>query len=240
MRIAFVPEPPLFLPALTGRSAPSEIGPVRTAARSAVAWLADGADSLSVIGSAPTRSTWPSGSTGSTHDLGVESAYRLGRAPLPTGRDVEPRPDPAMPTSMLVAAALLAPYDVEVRGYAVRDGLSPDQQADLARTRRPLLVVGDGSARRRDGAPGYLDARAVRYDDAVAEILAHGDAGALGRLDADLGRELLVGGGPAWRALSDLVGVASVERASLDLYAAPFGVGYFVARWWGGAEHGWS
>lgn len=233
MRIAFVPEPPLFLPALTGRTAPDEIESILAAARTAVAWLVEDADGVSVIGSAPRCTTWPSGSTGSTRELGVDATHRLGRASRQDGPGDESRPDPALPTSLLVAAALLAPYDLEVRGYAVAEDLSPEQEAELSGHRRPLLVLGDGSARRRDGAPGYLDPRAVPYDDAVAEILAKGDAVGLGRLDAGLGRELLVGSGPAWRAVSALLGPTPVEHACLDVYDAPYGVGYFVARWWG-------
>ena len=61
-----------------------------------------------------------------------------------------------------------------------------------------MLVLGDGAAARRDGAPGYIDERSFAYDDAVAAALAAGDADALAVLDSDLGAELLATGRLTW------------------------------------------
>ena len=70
------------------------------------------------------------------------------------------------------------------------------QLRDLAGRSRSvaLLLLGDGSTRRGDKAPGFLDPRAFPFDDAVAEALSDGDAPALRGLDMDLARDLMVGG----------------------------------------------
>ena len=59
--------------------------------------------------------------------------------------------------------------------------------------RTAYLVVANGSARRDDTAPGYLDARAVPFDDAVEAALRVPDPDALARLDIRLAESLLVG-----------------------------------------------
>ena len=103
-----------------------------------------------------------------------------------------------------------------------------------------LLVVADGSARRGEKAPGYLDERATGFDETVGAALRQGDPGALAVLDEDLGAQLLAGGVPALRALGSLVldhlahrpdtGEPRVQ-AQVDYDADPFGVQYWVVRW---------
>jgi hypothetical protein len=91
-----------------------------------------------------------------------------------------------------------------------------------------LLVLGDGAAARRDGAPGYIDERSFAYDDAVAAALAAGDADGLATLDVDLGAELLATGRLTW----PVVGAAfRPETAELSWRGDPFGLSYFVALW---------
>ena len=93
-----------------------------------------------------------------------------------------------------------------------------------------LLVVGDGSARRTEKAPGFFDSRAAAFDSSVAEALRSGDPAALAAIDEQLGAELLAGGLAAWRAAA----VHARGRrwdATLLLDEAPHGVGYFVATW---------
>src|SRR6185369_7620920 len=120
--------------------------------------------------------------------------------------------------------ASLPGADLPCQGVAV-DGDTPSLPDAPA-----YLVVGDGSARRTERAPGYVDRRAEPFDAAVAATLAAGDAAALRDLDPVLGAELLAAGVPAWRA----VGRALAGRgyaADLLYDAAPYGVGYFVAVW---------
>jgi hypothetical protein len=93
---------------------------------------------------------------------------------------------------------------------------------------RALLVLGDGAAARRDGAPGYIDERSFAYDDHVAAALATGDADGLAGLDADLGAELLATGRLTWPVAA---AVLRPETAELTWRGDPFGLSYFVALW---------
>ena len=92
-----------------------------------------------------------------------------------------------------------------------------------------VLVVGDGSARRTDKAPGHFDPRAQAYDDALDAALAAGDPAALAGLDADLGADLLVSGTPAWQSASPAL--QGKWTAEVLWSGAPYGVHYVVATW---------
>ncbi|SHG69103.1 hypothetical protein SAMN05443575_2558 [Jatrophihabitans endophyticus] len=93
-----------------------------------------------------------------------------------------------------------------------------------------VVVLGDGSARRSEQAPGHLDARSAGFDEGVTAALAGGDPARLAALDGDLGCDLLAAGVPAWHAVAAALGA---RRFTADvLYDdAPFGVGYVVAVW---------
>ena len=88
------------------------------------------------------------------------------------------------------------------------------------------LVVGNGSARRTEKAPGFLDERAAAYDDALrAALTASGDAT---WPDIELGKDLL----------ASLDGIARLAEllpagtpAQVDYDDDPFGVQYWVMRW---------
>lgn len=103
-----------------------------------------------------------------------------------------------------------------------------------------LLVLGDGSAKRTIASPGYLDDRAEAFDATVAAALAAADVETMIGLDAELADELWVAGRAAWQVLAGAG--RAVQRhtqtlsGSLDYDEAPFGVGYFVARWEAGAD----
>ena len=95
-----------------------------------------------------------------------------------------------------------------------------------------LLVLGDGSTRRGDKAPGYLDDRAFPFDDAIAAALPTGDAAALAALDADLAADLMVLGATVLRVLGGVaLAQGSQPTASLSYRDDPFGVSWFVATW---------
>lgn len=91
------------------------------------------------------------------------------------------------------------------------------------------LVVANGSARRNDSAPGYVDERAVPFDDAVEAALRAPDADALAHLDVELARQLLVGNPAGLVRLGALLREA--RTVGVDYAADPYGVAYFVARW---------
>lgn len=92
-----------------------------------------------------------------------------------------------------------------------------------------LVIPADGSARRSEKAPGYLDPRAIDFDAAVEAALESGDGAALAALDPELGADLLALGVPALQMLAGLMPEPSTAKM---LYADdPFGVRYWVARW---------
>jgi hypothetical protein len=91
-----------------------------------------------------------------------------------------------------------------------------------------LLVMGDGAAARRDGAPGHVDERSFRYDDHVAGLLEAGDGLGLTELDEHVAAELMVTGRVSWPLLGRLMPEA---RAELRFRDDPFGLTYFVALW---------
>jgi hypothetical protein len=95
-----------------------------------------------------------------------------------------------------------------------------------------LLLLGDGSARRGDTAPGYLDERAFPFDDALASALAGGDAQALRDLDTGVAEELMVLGATSFRLLGAVALLqGGPTAATLHHRGDPFGVSYLVATW---------
>lgn len=96
-----------------------------------------------------------------------------------------------------------------------------------------VLVLGNGSAKRTEKAPGYFDERAEAFDGAVRDALAT-DISRLEEIDQALAREL-------WADAGQLAGLVGHAGASgIDLAAchtqvlyddAPFGVQYWVVRW---------
>ena len=213
--IAFCPSPPLLVPELAAGAA-GELDPLRAACREAVRrLLAAGPDQVIVIGTGSGGGRFPPGSTGTLAGYGVPVTASLPGA--------APRPGP-LPLPLTLGAWLLSGADLPCQGVVV-DGDTPslpDAQA--------YLVVGDGSARRTERAPGYVDRRAEPFDAAVAAALAAGDAAALRDLDPVLGAELLAAGVPAWRAVGRALAGRGYD-ADLLYDAAPYGVGYFVAVW---------
>ena len=213
--VAFCPSPPLLVPELAAGAA-GELDPLRAACREAVRrLLAARPDEVVVIGTGPGGGRFPPGTTGTLAGYGLPVTAALPGAP--------PRPGP-LPLPLTLGAWLLAGAGVPCAGVAV-DGDAPGLPDAPA-----YLVVGDGSARRSDRAPGYVDARAEPFDATVAAALAAGDAGALRDLDPALGADLLAAGVPAWRAVGHAL---AGRRYAADLLydAAPYGVGYFVAFW---------
>jgi hypothetical protein len=120
----------------------------------------------------------------------------------------------------LAGCALPASY-VVCRGAAA----TPQWEADDGTA---LLVLGDGSACRRDGAPGYIDDRSFAYDDAVAAALGSGDTAALAGLDEPLGAALLATGRLTWPVAATAGAPGTAELRYRD---DPYGLSWFVALW---------
>ena len=93
---------------------------------------------------------------------------------------------------------------------------------------KAYLVVGNGSAKRSQRAPGHLDERAAGFDAALGAALRAPDPGALGALDRGLAWELWASVEPITR-LGRLL--SDAHRSEVDYDAAPHGVQYWVVRW---------
>jgi hypothetical protein len=91
------------------------------------------------------------------------------------------------------------------------------------------LVVANGSARRNATAPGYVDDRAVPFDDAVEAALRAPDGAALEGLDTRLADELWAGNPAGLVRLGGLLHGA--RTVAMDYADDPYGVAYWVARW---------
>ena len=219
-----VPSPPLLVPEVAAGAA-AETDDLRAACDAAVgAALAADPDEVVVVGGAPGHGTLPDAASWDWRPFGV---------PHP--------PDPPalrLPLSLAVGAWLLdrAGYAGPRRFEAVAGDTSVDDAVRLGRRlvdgdrRVALLVVGDGSARRTEKAPGHLDPRAEAFDAAVTEALAGADLPALLGIDPALAAELMVAGRAPWQVLA-----AAAEHAGwaprVTYAGAPYGVHYVVAEW---------
>lgn len=166
------------------------------------------------------------------------AAARPDRLVLITGTPrVAPAIDTRGPLGVRVAEELLAgldlpapevltvPYDADL----VEIAAAGDRLRELSAGRTAVLVLGDGSARRGEKAPGHTDERAFAVDRRIAEALAAGDPRPLAELDPDLAEELMIAGRAAWQVLA-----AAVTTPPDRVYAYaedPFGVLYHLARW---------
>ncbi|GAA4888067.1 hypothetical protein [Streptomonospora salina] len=220
---AVCPHPPLLLPQ-AAQGAAGEIAGLRAACERAVAGLAvGGADTVAVVGCGDADREHGPGSAGSLQDYGVP--VRVGSGP------------PQLPLSLTVG-----------RWLCERVGLRPDRYAEVAAAaatrecgrrgaelaaaadRVALLVMGDGSARNGEHAPGTADERAPGFDAAVARALAAADTAALERIAPELAADLMCGGRAAWQVLAGGAAGAGL-RGDLLAYETPYGVGYFAALW---------
>jgi hypothetical protein len=218
---AICPCPPLLARELTGQA---EVLPdLRAACAAAVARLAAAApDVIVVTGPAEETASWP-----------ADGRLDLTRYAPALGR---PGRGPWLPLSLGLGARLLdeAGYGGP-RSFRAVAALAPPGDclrlgAEIAATapRVALLAMGDGSARRSESAPGYLDERAAPFDEAVERAVRDGDLGVLAALDPALAQQLLAAGRPAWQVLAGAL--AGLPLATEVSYAgAPFGVGYLVA-----------
>ena len=211
---AVCPHPPLLVPEVAAGAA-GELDELRAACQAAVAGLAK-AGKVIVVGTAPdaARYTKPVGGSLTPWGLPMTIGDASGNLPL----------------SLLIGRCLVPDADAYI---AVAADASPEEcakiGADLGEHESVgLLIMGDGSARRTEKAPGYLDERALPFDEEVARALETADREALLALDPELAAELMVAGRAAWQVLAGTQGTNSAELLYHD---APYGVGYLVASW---------
>jgi hypothetical protein len=218
--VAFCPHPPLLVPAVAGAT-DQPTGVLRAASAAAVQAVLDREpEVVVVVGAGVEGVRFGPGDAGDLYGYGVDLEVAFAGRVRPGGR--------RMPLPHTLGAWLL-----DQAGHAgCRLGVGPGELAEVLADLPSVgvLAMGDGSARRSEKAPGYLDAAAGPFDAAVAAALAAGDAGALAALDPAEGERLLAAGVPVWRAVGGALAGRRV-RARLRYDDAPFGVGYLVADW---------
>jgi hypothetical protein len=223
---AFCPHPPVLVPEVATGAAP-ELAGLRAACAGAVHAVAAVSDRLVLLGTGAQTISHAFAARGTLAGFGVD--VHAGLVPDADGPF-------ELPLSLTVGAWLiretLGPA-ASVRAFSIAADAAPavHEVSRLASHERVgLVVMGDGSARRSTAAPGYLDDRAVAFDDEVVAVLRKGDADSLAALDLDLASELLAAGAPAWRAAAMLLRGPALD-ADIAYYEAPFGVAYIVATW---------
>ena len=220
--VVLCPHPPLLIRPLSG--AADVAAELRAACLAAIgALLASGPPSVVVVGSGE-----PGEATGRWDEATPVDLRRFGTTGARTG--------PGLPLSLGVGRWLLdragwrGPTDLLLLD---RDASGDDLEAVATELRaRPdagVLLLGEGSTRRGEKAPGFLDDRSFGFDEALAAALAAGDAAALAGLDAGLAAELMVSGRSVLRLLGRLAGAP--DRYEVSYSDDPFGVSYLVATW---------
>lgn len=227
---AVCPHPPLLVPEV-GRGIDLAS---RIAAQGAVRLLVAADPELLVLVGADGRlAEYGRADTGSFARFGVDLTV-----PLDPANGASAGTAPLLPLSLTVGAWLLdaTGWTGERQALGVPPELSGTDAAALGaelarrRDRVALLCMGDGSARRTEKAPGWLDERSAAFDRETVAALAVGEPARLAASDGRLAAELLVAGWTSWQVLA---GAAAGRSWSADLLAdeAPFGVGYHVAVW---------
>lgn len=224
-RAVLCPSPPLLARELTGRA--QVLPELRDACAAAVARLVKAdCEVVAVVGAGDVTATWD-----------PEARLDVPAYAPPAGKACG---TPGLPLALGLGAMLLdnAGYAGPRRLQAVGEAEPPrsclrlgESLADVA-PRVALLIVGDGSARRGQKAPGHFDERAAPFDAGIARAISGGDMAALAAADPALARELMATGRPAWQVLAGALGAAPEGRAPAAeiLYADhPFGVAYLVA-----------
>ncbi|MEU8130768.1 hypothetical protein AB0B68_26455 [Micromonospora sp. NPDC049049] len=229
---AVCPHPPLLVPEVAGSAAP-ELDDLRAACDTAVRrLLTTDPDIVVLVGTGPVTGPIRTPATGSLQPWGVDLDV-----PLVPG---QPDRGAVLPLSLTIGAWLLARHETRppVTAVQVAADAGPAELAVLADEvgaagdRVASLVLGDGSACRGEKAPGYDDARALPYDQRVAEALADADLDALLDLDPVVSTELKAAGRAPWQVLAGAARAAGGGwRGELLHDSAPYGVAYFVASW---------
>ncbi len=217
------PHPPLLIRELTGQQ--DVAAELRAACLTALSTaIGAGVDAVVVVGGSETTGPWDPALQPEVRRFGTTGPTEVAGLPLSLG----------------VGRRLLdeVGWTGQVEMHSIAWGATAEEVAELAGSiagrdeRLALLVLGDGSTRRGDKAPGYLDERAFGFDEETCQALAEGDAVALRDMDPVLAEELMVLGRAAFGVLGSVVPLEGASpRASVFYRADPFGVMYVVALW---------
>jgi hypothetical protein len=243
---AVCPHPPLLVPEVAGAAA-AELDDLRAACDEAIAHLtAAGAELVAVVGAATRTGDYGLDPVGTLRPYGLDLTVGP-RAPGVGGFPADRRDGSApaaLPLSLTIGRWLLTrgPSGGRPRRrtawYGVASEEPPAGCVQLGRDIAALapsvalLCMGDGSVNFDvTGALAGRTGRTDAFDRTVASALANADQHTLGGLDPGLATRLSVAGRPAWQVLA---GAAGHARFIGELLAdqAPYGVRYYVARWW--------
>ncbi|HSE09699.1 MAG TPA: hypothetical protein VLB29_13620 [Nocardioidaceae bacterium] len=199
------PHPPLLLRELSGSQ--DAVPELRAACREALAAaLATEPDAVVVVGGADRPGGWDPSLPVDVRRFGTTTAPHV--AGLPQSLGVAKR--------LLEEAGWAGPLHLQ----AVSFDAGPAEVTEAARAvakaegRVVLIVLADGSTRRGEKAPGYLDERAFAFDDRVVAALEQGDAPALAGLDPALARELMVLGRAPLAVMGEALGAQAADRGA--------------------------
>ena len=225
VRAAVVPHPPLLVPELVG-GVDADVTAVRAACLAVATRLTSASTHWVAVGAGPAGVVGPA-AAGTFAGFGVDVRVRLSDV-------ATAEPDGSMPLPALIAGWLRQQVNArDVTVHLVPPDLPPEDCYALGErlTEDPapvgLLIVGDGSHRHGDRAPGRPDDRAVPFDDAVHDALTAADAKALAALDPKLAEELGAAGRAPWQVLAGAMGDGRWTADARLL--VPFGVAYHLA-----------
>lgn len=241
IRAAVLPTPPLLVPELvTGAAAETE--GVRAACLDVARQLSQRSRRWIAVATHEHRSAEDGVADPVTVGPDAVGTFRGFGVDVPVGLSARAHgePDVRMPLPALVAGWLRARAgadEVTVRlvpsdatGEACR--AVGRRLAAAERDGEPcgLLVLGDGSFRHGERAPGRPDGRAEGFDRRVRAALAAADPAALRALDARLATELGAVGWAAWQVLAGVLEATGTGWRCVSCeMMVPFGVAYHLA-----------
>jgi hypothetical protein len=196
--VASCPNPPLLLVGRTGGPV-AEVAELRSACLAAIAVIIDAAPEVVVI-------------------VGADAEYDLAEPlSIAVGSELLSQAGWSGPVQRVTVPRTASPADAALAGVRIRQ--RPGRVA--------LLVMADGSACRTLKAPGYLDERAVDFDDDLTRALLASDWATVAGLRRQPAEDLLVAGRAAWQVLAGVAETGELVATS-HYAAAPFGVWYPV------------
>lgn len=207
--ILFAPQTPLLEPSVAGRAA-FELDPLRESLSEATSSLIASTDEVVII---------------ATESADKAVAFIVQGQQDQQTTVVKLLADPPFSQSVRVN-----PDSSKGELKAIDEVTKELKALDSSTKRVGVIVLGDGSAKRTEKAPGFVDHRAVAFDNRLSEIFHSAQLSELSELDFALARELWVWGIDPWMAIGKFVSQSGAQF-SLENYfdTDPYGVEYFVA-----------
>jgi hypothetical protein len=179
---ALVPAAPVLIPELSGQMMPAA-APTE-AARAALARLINANPEQLVVVAEGDRDA----EFGSSAQVGL---HRLGG--LPRLEDPDAVAAEELPLPLAIGAALLGQlewagptsYRLVDRSISSAEAAEHGRQLDQGDSQTGLVLLGSGSARSTEKAPGSLDPNAAQFNQDLLRMIKQGDANAISQLSAE-------------------------------------------------------